>query len=676
MQPDDKEIDENRDDGEIDIKDIDEDNQLDKGERDDGERDDGEKVDDNIEINESISDPNIQINNDGKGIKKVLLHIPNGEDENEIHIKEEGQQNFFDPMALAETQLELDKLREEMYIRIQDLQDDLENANETIKQLKEVDINQKDKIEELTSKNASYESQLELEKLGNSESINSLKEQNSFLQNQIGEIHENISKNQKEQNDSHETYHSEIEKLTKTINDSQDKLNFLDKTVSEKSNQNIILEEDVKSKDKNISNLQKKIKKLNDEMDKEKKKLISTERAMQVEKQVATSNLMIAEQKIQILEQRLRFHSMNTSGMNTSKTSENTNITLPELNKPMDFYSNTNLDSQELGKTNLIDTLQNTITNLESDIQNLKVDLQSKDQKLKEEKESIKTTKKEKEVLQRKIDQIKVQFEIDKVTLDNKIQELVTNKMKEERGRIEFGKELEKKSSILTELEKNKIALLDKINKLNSDLEKKSEEIKKLQSQKTEGTPEKNSRRIDVTPTKKTGGTSRVPRVNLGKKKDSRTNISSVVTPLYSRKSQRMSQLVNFNDFIKNINNINTPQKNLSPIEEFTFTQILKEGWLVIQLTDENGKRQWKRYYFTVCGDDMNYYPNNKQMESEEIGKFNINNCEVKRADTMTTKPNSFIISCGQKDYSFYADDEEKCVSWIEFLQHFKVNKR
>jgi len=95
MQPDDKEIDENRDDGEIDIKDIDEDNQLDKGERDDGERDDGEKVDDNIEINESISDPNIQINNDGKGIKKVLLHIPNGEDENEIHIKEEGQQNFF-----------------------------------------------------------------------------------------------------------------------------------------------------------------------------------------------------------------------------------------------------------------------------------------------------------------------------------------------------------------------------------------------------------------------------------------------------------------------------------------------------------------------------------------------------------------------------------------------------
>jgi len=248
--------------------------------------------------------------------------------------------------------------------------------------------------------------------------------------------------------------------------------------------------------------------------------------------------------------------------------------------------------------------------------------------------------------------------------------------MKEERGRIEFGKELEKKSSILTELEKNKIALLDKINKLNSDLEKKSEEIKKLQSQKTEGTPEKNSRRIDVTPTKKTGGTSRVPRVNLGKKKDSRTNISSVVTPLYSRKSQRMSQLVNFNDFIKNINNINTPQKNLSPIEEFTFTQILKEGWLVIQLTDENGKRQWKRYYFTVCGDDMNYYPNNKQMESEEIGKFNINNCEVKRADTMTTKPNSFIISCGQKDYSFYADDEEKCVSWIEFLQHFKVNKR
>jgi len=35
---------------------------------------------------------------------------------------------------------------------------------------------------------------------------------------------------------------------------------------------------------------------------------------------------------------------------------------------------------------------------------------------------------------------MKVQFEIDKVTLDNKIQELVTNKMKEERGRIEFGK--------------------------------------------------------------------------------------------------------------------------------------------------------------------------------------------------------------------------------------------
>jgi len=150
----------------------------------------------------------------------------------------------------------------------------------------------------------------------------------------------------------------------------------------------------------------------------------------------------------------------------------------------------------------------------------------------------------------------------------------------------------------------------------------------------------------------------------LKKKQSSKNNLSSVVTTLTSRNSQRLSQTINYNDFKKYLVSRDT-KTHLPTIMD----DKVKEGYLVIQELDSNSNRkQWKRYYFYVCNDEMSYYTNNSK--SEEKGKIKLNNCKVKRADSQTTKPNSFIITCeNQIQYSFFADDEEKCQSWISHIE-------
>jgi len=160
----------------------------------------------------------------------------------------------------------------------------------------------------------------------------------------------------------------------------------------------------------------------------------------------------------------------------------------------------------------------------------------------------------------------------------------------------------------------------------------------------------------------------------LTKKKENRTNfgggVGAVVAPLLSRNSQRFSQTYNFVDFMKmkNTKDGNTSKSNLNTISDES-NMSLKEGYLVLQESETySGKKQWKRFYFVVRNDGMSYYSTNSK--TEEKGKINTNNCVVKRGDSLTTKPNSFIIKCeDQSQYSFYADDEDKCQDWISYFE-------
>jgi len=180
------------------------------------------------------------------------------------------------------------------------------------------------------------------------------------------------------------------------------------------------------------------------------------ERALQVDKQLASTNLMIAQQKIQMLEQKLRFQNM-TSSVNktelTQSSGENNIFTssgseIITTTETVMFTNSNDPNNNPEFKTRM-DELQNTIYNLQGQLREIEIDCQSKHQKLTEEKELTKSLKKEVQSLQRRIEQETTKNEIEKMKTNIKLQDLETNLLKEENIRLKIDKEIESKNSTL-----------------------------------------------------------------------------------------------------------------------------------------------------------------------------------------------------------------------------------
>jgi len=400
------------------------------------------------------------------------------------------------------------------------------------------------------------------------------------------------------------------------------------------------------------------------------------ERALQVDKQLASTNLMIAQQKIQMLEQKLRFQNMTSSVNKTELTqsSGENNIFTSSGSEVITttetvMFTNSNDPNNNPEFKTRMDELQNTIYNLQGQLREIEIDCQSKHQKLTEEKELTKSLKKEVQSLQRRIEQETTKNEIEKMKTNIKLQDLETNLLKEENIRLKIDKEIESKNSTLQAQEWKIKTLLDQV----SQIAKKSEENSTLKTEviKLKDTVQKKDKLISDL--RSNNNRPREIPTTL-KKKESRTNISTVVTPLTSQKAKRLSQQYNFGEFMKQHHakakdNFTEQFSNINILSEESI--VLKEGGLMIQEEEKNtGKKQWKRRYIILRNDEIGVYQN-KTSTTEAISRININKCEVKRADGITTKPNSFMVVCDDADqFLFVADDEETCQSWISMLQN------
>jgi len=274
--------------------------------------------------------------------------------------------------------------------------------------------------------------------------------------------------------------------------------------------------------------------------------------------------------------------------------------------------------------------------------------------------------KKEVQSLQRRIEQATTQNEIEKMKTNIRLQDLETNLLKEENIRLKMDKDIESKNTTLQAQEWKIKTLLDQV----SQLAKKSEESNNLRSEnnKLKDAIQKKEKLISDLKTNSIRPQRERP---ILKKKESRGIISTVVTPLTSKNSKRLSQQYNFGEFMKQHHSKkDSEMSNINILSEVQESIVLKEGGLMIQEEEKNtGKKQWKRRYIILRNDEIGVFQS-RTTTTEAISRIKIDKCEVKRADGLTTKPNSFTVVCDDSNqFLFVADDEETCQSWISTLQ-------
>eukprot|EP01129_Flabellula_baltica_P009978 TRINITY_DN4162_c0_g1_i1.p1 TRINITY_DN4162_c0_g1~~TRINITY_DN4162_c0_g1_i1.p1 ORF type:complete len:1087 (+),score=291.60 TRINITY_DN4162_c0_g1_i1:13-3273(+) len=591
---------------------------------------------------------------------------------------EEESFDYFDPMALAESQLAYDKMKENMFLDMQDLRDDLETATENIKTLRKANNEYLEQIGSLEKIKTSLEiikEELELELEAKNEKLDYYTAQHESLNSQLEHLNNTILEFQKDQSSalvSNEQLIREYDHMKKQNTEYQSQIQFLERKIGQLDEQLNDHSEEVKDKEKSIQHITKKLKKVDQELDAEKKKTIKLSREFQVEKQLSHTKLIIAEQKIQFLEQKLRFNTMSTTAQpapsDENNTSEITETVEPngtsEVNVISPRKSNEN-EAQLIELQSTVDDMERKIITLESELESLLIDCNSKQKLYESEKEEKTKAKQELKKLQRQMDQMKLQNEIDSMRVLTRIQDAETKQMYEETRNMKLEKELEEKNKVVMEQEWKIKTLLDQINNMTTEKNNEQRRIELNKSKLSDQAELIEELQMKIRQLESNGGI--VPSTH-------NTRSGGIVIP--TRSSSRNTY--NFADFMRNhLNKSRETKSGYGSIRQkrrarpSVDTEIQrsdeKKGYLIIQ---ENSGRtgSWKRYWFVVNSKQIHYYKNDS--EDDQTGSINLTNIEeVQRADSLTTKPYSFMVRSGSTQLFLRTSDEDTCEEWIKFFQ-------
>jgi len=246
---------------------------------------------------------------------------------------------------------------------------------------------------------------------------------------------------------------------------------------------------------------------------------------------------------------------------------------------------------------------------------------------------------------------------------DTKLKDFEMKLMEEETNRMKLENDLQEKILALQKQEEETRSLQEKVQRITIEKDEVAKQ-KTMALRKLESSQQLVKKIKETSNLKSSKSTIKHQMGPKPERRDSR-----VVIPILSKENRRISQQFNFPEFMethKRGHDMNV--SNVSIIAELNENIILKSGLLTIQEEDPiKRKKTWALRWFVVKENGLSYY--DKTKHHELLGKIDLSNCEVKRADSTTQKLNSFILTChNQSQHFLYANDEETCESWISFL--------
>ena len=99
------------------------------------------------------------------------------------------------------------------------------------------------------------------------------------------------------------------------------------------------------------------------------------------------------------------------------------------------------------------------------------------------------------------------------------------------------------------------------------------------------------------------------------------------------------------------------------------------EGYLNKKGSGESvfGRRNWKRRWFTLDGQEINYYDDFDRVNgipTSHKGTFNVKGCETKKLGNIDEKGFEFVVRNSERSLFLATDDEKLMNTWIKALDY------